>query len=189
MNVTARNSEVLHRYLSDMRTLEIYMIEAFQVHEREKDLQANENASALISRALCILGQHIDRMDRRLGELEEQAEDNQAASPSTMGLFVNFMTRLHSEEVSEILRDGYTMINLAAIGYTMLHTAALAMDDVVTAELSLGHLCEFTPLVREVNQIMPSALIDELGREFPLPNPNAAEAARHNTEQAWHLSA
>jgi len=87
-----------------------------------------------------------------------------------------------------MLRDDYTALNLATIGYTMLHTTGLALNDQATADLALRHLREYTSIVMEINQVIPSVVVAELRDDGGVINESVVQDAVANSQMAWQPS-
>jgi hypothetical protein len=87
-----------------------------------------------------------------------------------------------------MLRDDYTALNLATVGYTMLHTTGLALNDQATADLALRHLREYTSIVMEINQVIPSVVVADLREDGGVIDESAVQMAVANTQKVWQPS-
>ena len=68
----------------------------------------------------------------------------------------------------------------------MLHTTGQALQDQQTADLAATFLMDYTPLITEINELVPEVVVGELRDETELLDPGAAERAVERTQQAWH---
>lgn len=184
--LTPENQQVLCRCLADLRTLERLLIETLELQEHEKDLQTHRDAAKLLAETLDLLRYQVARLDE---ELEALHCDPRAALKASAGsfaaAFAATVSKLRSHEASKILRDDYTMLNLAAVAYTMLHTTAVAIGHSHLADLSLIHLRELTGVLFEINHLLPRIVVEELGRTTANIAPGVAEKAWQNVEEAW----
>lgn len=93
---------------------------------------------------------------------------------------------VRTDPVSKNLRDDYTALNLAAISYTMLHTTGQALMDQQTADLAAAYLMDYTPLITEINEVIPGIVVSELRDETEVLEPEAVGQALERTQQAWN---
>jgi hypothetical protein len=178
--------QMLRHSVVDLRALERYLLEALEVQQSESRLRASAEAAALVERVATVLRRHIARLDEHRGLLDDSGEAAPTGlSRSVAGVFVGFVCKMRSHEVSAMLRDDHTLLNLASIGYAALHATALAFEHVATAELALEHLRELTPLIAEINRLMPLAVIEELAATSGPIASDAADQATANLQAAW----
>lgn len=177
---------VIRHGVVDLRALERYILEALDVQRSERALQEHEEARQLIERMIALLHVHIERLDEHLHLLSDHSRGELPdLSRSVTGVFVGFVCKMRSHETSNMLRDDFTLLNLAAAGYSTLHATALALDHASTAELALIHLREVTPLIAEINRVLPAVVVSELSVNFPQLDPSVAERALASTHAAW----
>jgi hypothetical protein len=67
----------------------------------------------------------------------------------------------------------------------MLHTTGKALMDEQTADMAASFLMDYTPLITEINEVIPEVVVSELRDETELLDPRAAEQATERTQQAW----
>ena len=118
----------------------------------------------------------------RLGS-ETGATIKQAVS-AALGAAAGLYDKVRKDPVSRIMRDNYTALAMSTISYTQLHTTGLAFGDQTVADLALRHLEALTPLVMQINQVMPGIVTEELKDDGSV-NTGAASEATENTQQAW----
>jgi hypothetical protein len=102
-----------------------------------------------------------------------------------MGWAASAIDMVRTNPISKNLRDDYTALNLAAIGYTMLHTTGQALQHEPTADLAAMYLMDYTPLITELNEIVPTVVVRELRDETEIMDPTAAHRSVQRTQAAW----
>lgn len=188
MNVplTLEAKNVLCRYLTDLRALERYLIEALELQEFEKDLRSHREAALLVSDTLDLLRYHVAKVDEEIESLDCDPRSALRRSVAAIsGAFVTSVSKLRSRETSKILRDNLTMLNLATASYAILHSGALAVGHTALADLALIHLRELTGIIAEINQLLPRVVVAEVARTVATTSETAADRAFQNTESAW----
>jgi ferritin-like metal-binding protein YciE len=180
----------LKQYVGDMLSLEDHIANAVERQLEEKHLQEH---SVEARRIIQTIQQHT-RMHHK--HLEEQlaALGGDSSSPikdsvsAVLGAAAGLYDKIRTEEVSKMLRDNYTALNLACISYTMLHTTGLALGEQRVADLALRHLQHYTQIVMDINQAMPQIVVEEFQHDELPVNQMAGQQAVQNTQQAWQPS-
>jgi hypothetical protein len=187
---TLERTETLQKYVSDMIAVEEHIGSA--VKRQSKDENANKHnpqASRLINNIVQMTERHEQALKQHLSYLGgDAAKGIKEVATAALGTLAGLYDKVRTEPVSKMLRDDYTALNLATIGYTMLHTTGLALNDQATADLALRHLREYTSIVMEINQIIPSIVVAELRDDGGVINESVVQDAVANTQTAWQPS-
>lgn len=145
------------------------------------------DAKELLTNAARVLEGHYDKLNELLDTLEAE-ESNGHISATSMLFPYNTVaseeeTRL--KELSKILRDDYSALNLVAISNALLHTTALALGSPIVAEVSLKHLENLASYVLQIGELVPLVIARELQSRSLEVNVSAAETALMNMKHAW----
>ncbi len=182
-------SDTLQQYVSDMIAIEEHIANAVKRQAEDKDVLNNPQASRIIQNILQYAEQHSQHLKQHLESIGgDPAKGIKEVATSALGAVAGMYDKIRSEQVSKMLRDDYTALNLAAIAYTMLHTTGLALQDQGTASLALRHLQHYTPIIMELNQIIPSVVVAELKDDGLNVIEGSAQQAVNNTQNAWKPS-
>jgi ferritin-like metal-binding protein YciE len=182
--------KTLKQYVGDMLSLEDHIANAVERQLNEKHLQDH---SPEVRRIIQQIQQHTrmhhdhlaDHLKAMGGDTSSPVKDTVS---SVLGVAAGLYDKVRSEEVSKMLRDDYTALNLACISYTMLHTTGLALSDPRVADLALRHLQHYTQIVMDINKIMPQLVVEEFQHDELPVNAMAIQQALQNTQQAWQPS-
>jgi ferritin-like metal-binding protein YciE len=178
--------DVLQQYVSDMLALERHIHEAVRRQKNDKHVLQHPEASQLINEIEETLDEHIEHLEQHVsllgGEPTKPVKDTVAA---VAGIAAGLYDKVRSEEVSKMLRDDYTALNLAAMSYITLHTTGLAMGDPRTADIALHHLRHWAPLIMRITQVIPSVVVKELADDGATVSPTIAQEAVRNTQTVW----
>jgi hypothetical protein len=182
--------DTIQHYVSDMLAVEKEILEAVKRQADDDHVQDHHaNAKSIIQRIERLAAQHKDGLDRHLSDLGgDPASGIKKAVTASMGAVAGMYDKLRSESVSKMLRDDYTALNLAAVSYTMLHTTGLALHDQKTADLALRYLRDYTPIIMDINELLPHVVVEDLREDVPTIDGSSADQAAMNTQQAWQPS-
>ena len=182
-------SDTLQHDVSDMIAIEEHIANAVKRQAEDQDVLNNPQASRIIQNILQYAEQHSQHLKQHLESIGgDPAKGIKEVATSALGAVAGMYDKIRSEQVSKMLRDDYTALNLAAIAYTMLHTTGLALQDQGTASLALRHLQHYTPIIMELNQIIPSVVVAELKDDGLNVIEGSAQQAVNNTQNAWKPS-
>jgi ferritin-like metal-binding protein YciE len=182
--------ETIQHYVSDMLAVEKEILEAVKRQADDDHVQDhNANAKGVIQRIERVAKQHTEQLDRHLEAMGgDPASGIKKVVTASMGAVAGMYDKMRSESVSKMLRDDYTALNLAAVSYTMLHTTGLALQDQRTADLALRHLRDYTPIIMDINEIIPQIVVEDLREDVEMVDASSADRATMNTQQAWQPS-
>jgi hypothetical protein len=183
----AQKTMTLQTYVSDMHSLQKHIYEALQRQVGDSRVQAQTEAAQLLGRVSRTLEAQLAELERHLEVLggNGAAASIKDAVTSALGLAAGLIDKVRAEAVSKMLRDDFTALDLAAAGYAMLHTTALGLRDQGTADLALRHLRQLTPVIMEMNELLPTLVLRELADDGLPVDIGAATQARRNLELAW----
>jgi hypothetical protein len=175
-------------YLGDLIAVTRHVSEAVARHAKDDRLRRISRAGAVIDRADASLKRH-------LSELEAYAKMSggtgaMGAVKETLTSVTGFITGLYGtmrgEAASRMLRDDYTGVCFLMVCTQMLHTTALAVGEVTVNTMLVGHMEELAGLVIAINDVLPAAVVADLGADGePISNPRAADEAAPIHKRAW----
>jgi len=186
-----RSKELLATYVSDLLALERHLYEALDRQAGDSAVLDYPQAKALIDRLHTVAKTHRDGLDvhlRALGSGHPAATLKEALT-TVLGMAAGVLDKVRPYSISKMLRDDYTALSMAAISYTMLHTAALGFKETATAELARQHLQDWTPLIVEISETIPSVVVREFERDSLAVDPSAVSEGLKNTHAAWRREA
>lgn len=134
-----------------------------------------------------ILECHFAQLNQLLEELDEQTKKAHLKLVASNGEVI-FDNREKELQISRVLRDNYSALNLITIGNTLLHTTALALNNQALANLTLKHLENLVPLVIKVGELLPYIAVRELQSDAPNIDLEVARAALKNAKSIWQKS-
>ena len=183
-------AETLQKYVSDMMAVEEHIGSAVKRQAEDENLsKQNPQARQIINSLVQITERHEQELKSHLESIGgDTGKSIKEVATAALGSLAGLYDKVRTEAVSKMLRDDYTAVNLAAIGYTMLHTTGLAFNDQATASLALRYLKDYTPIIMQFNEIIPSVVVAELRDSGTMVNESAIQQAVSNTQAAWQPS-
>ena len=183
----SERQDSLQQYVSDMLAVERHLLPALENQSKDDRFAQYPEAQRLVNRIESTVRSHIKGLEQHLQSLGgDPASPIKSAVTAVLGVAASVIENVRTDPVSKDLRDDYTVLNLAAISYTMLHTTGQALMDPQTAELAANYLMDYTPLITEINEVIPEVVVHELRDETETIDPGAAERAIERTQQAWN---
>jgi hypothetical protein len=185
--MTANNSptDALRMYVNDMVALERHILEAIDRQKNDERL-TNPGAISVVGTMHGILQEHVSVMENHAAALGGSTGATlKEAVTSVAGVLAGFYDKIRKDPISRMLRDDYTALNLAAVSYTMLHTTGLALRDSVVANIALRHLNDLTPVIVQLNEVIPLVVAEELADEGNEVDTTVGSTAVSNTQAAW----
>jgi ferritin-like metal-binding protein YciE len=177
----------LQQYVSDMLAVERHLLPAIENQSKDDRYAKYPEARRLVNKIEATINSHINGLKQHLENLGgDAASPVKSAVTAALGLAATAIENMRTDPVSKNLRDDYTALNLAAVSYTMLHTIGQALMDQQTADLAAAFLSDYTPLITEINEVIPEVVVSELRDETEVLEPDAAQRAVERTQQAWH---
>lgn len=182
----SERQDTLQQYVSDMLAVERHMLPAFENQSKDDRMARYPEARRLVNQIEATIRSHINGLEEQLRSLGgDPASPIKSAVTAAMGMAASVIENIRTDPVSKNLRDDYTVLNLAAISYTMLHTTGHALMDEQTADLASNYLRDYTPLLTEINEVIPEVVVSELRDESEVIDPMAAQRAVERTQKAW----
>ena len=183
----SERQDSLQQYVSDMLAVERHILPAFENQSKDDRLARYPEARRLVNKVEATINSHINGLKQHLENLGgDAASPVKSAMTAALGVAASVIENMRTDPVSKNLRDDYTALNLAAIGYSMLHTTGQALMDQQTADLAASCLMDYTPLITEINEIIPEVVVSELRDETEVLDPDAANRASERIQQAWN---
>lgn len=182
----SERQDTLQQYVSDMLAVERHILPALENQSKDDRYAKYPAARRLVNKIEAINRSHVDGLEQHLKYLGgDPASPVKSAVTAALGAAATFIEKIRTDPVSKNLRDDYTVLNLAAVSYTMLHTTGQALMDEQTADLAVNFLRDYTPLIAEINEIIPEVVVSELRDETELLDADAAKRAAKRTQEAW----
>jgi ferritin-like metal-binding protein YciE len=182
----SERQDSLQQYVSDMLAVERHILPALENQSKDDRMAQHPEARRLVNKIEATIRSHINGLEQHLENLGgDPASPVKSAVTAVLGVAASVIEKVRTDPVSKNLRDDYTVLNLAAVSYTMLHTTGQALMDDQTADLAATFLMDYTPLITEINEVIPEIVVSELRDETEVLNPMAAQRAIERTQQAW----
>ena len=183
-------ADTLQKYVSDMMAVEEHIGSAVKRQSEDETLSKhNPQASQIIDNIVQITQRHERELKSHLEAIGgDPAKGLKEVATAALGSLAGLYDKVRTESVSKMLRDDYTALNLATVGYTMLHTTGLALNDQATASLALRHMKDYTPIIMQFNEIIPSVVVADLRDNGAMVNESTIQRAVNNTQEAWKPS-
>ena len=182
----SERKDTLQQYVSDMLAVERHILPALENQSKDDRFAQYPDAQQLVNQIETTVRSHINSLEHHLESLGgDSASPIKSAVTSLLGVAASVIENVRPDPISRNLRDDYTVLNLAAISYTMLHTTGQALMDQSTADLAATCLMDYTPLITDINEIIPEIVVSELRDETEILDPDAAQRAIERTQQAW----
>lgn len=181
-------TDTVRGYTVDLIAVLDHCADAIKRQMNEDQLTRIAGAGPALRQVHQTLCRQRDALQRRAesmggGGMTEALKD---AMTAVSGFFAGLWGKVRPETASRMLRDDYAALAFVSVCTQMLHTTALTVRDIGTAQLTLQHLNELPPLQMAVNELVPAAVVADLGIDgVPIEDPNAAEAANENWRDAW----
>ncbi len=182
----SKSVNTLQNYVSDLLALEGHILEAVKRQVNDDHTNQHPQALRLVSKIHGVLASHVAETEQHLSNLGGQpASGVKEAVAGIAGIAAGLIDRVRTNTVSKMLRDDYSALSLVAVGYTMLHTTGLALKSELTADLALRHLCDITPLIVEISEVVPLVVAVELANDGEVVDTAVGPEAVRNTQKAW----
>jgi ferritin-like metal-binding protein YciE len=176
----------LQQYVSDMLALERHIMPALENQSQDDRYAKFPEARRLVNKLQAVNRTHIDRLEQHLKYLGgDPASPIKSVMTAALGVAASVIERVRTDPVSKNLRDDYTVLSLIAVSYTMLHTGGQALMDEQTADIAYNFLRDYTPLIAEINEVIPDVVVSELRDETEVLDADAAKRAAKRTHEAW----
>jgi hypothetical protein len=164
MNPYPNTPDTLLRSLCEVRALQRYMIEALELQQHEPDLQDHPAVLTLVDDLLDLLRDQIERVDRQIILLPGSRDALRGATSGMAGAFIHFLNKTRSHETAKMLRDDFTLLNVASVSYLMLTTSASFFQHAKIAEVAAQNHQELTAFVEKISRLLPDLVISDLAK-------------------------
>lgn len=188
--MSTEKDDVLVKYVGDQLAAEKHVLEVVEGQLQDKDLvryphvvETLTEIRAILSNQVSVLASHLQE---DLGETNSIVGSSVKEAMTTMtSALATIYGKVRTEKVSKMLRDDYAALSMGSLAYTMLHATALALGNETTAGIAVKHLKEMTPLVVELNDIIPSVVVEELRERGLEVRLDADDEALKRSHEAW----
>jgi len=180
--------EALRPCITDMIAFEKHILKVLDWQLESDDIRQFPNAHQLLDRLAGVLRQHLDTLEDHLTGFPTPSGSTHTlkeALISAIGSVSGMYDKAFRHWVSRVLRDDLTALSFATISYTIFHATAVGLRQGATAELALRHLKDLTPIVIELNEVLPHIVLRELALEEHTVEMGLAEQAVRNIQEAW----
>lgn len=158
--------ETIQKYLSDMLALERHILEAVERQRGDANVRAHPEVNEVVIRIDRMLKAHIAELEAIVTSVGGgKGSVVKKALGGAMGMAAGLYDKVRSHELSRMLRDDFTALNLAAISYTMMHTMALAVTEENVARLAKRHLEQIPPILASIRNTIPHVVADEIAHQ------------------------
>lgn len=182
----SERQDTLQQYVSDMLAVERHILPAIESQSKEDQFAKNPEVQRLVNKIEATVRSHINGLEQHLDNLGgDSTSPIKSAATAILGLAATLIEKVRTDPVSKNLRDDYTVLNLAAVSYGMLHTTGQALMDEQTADIAATYLKDYTPLIAEINEVIPQVVVSELPDETEVLDPDAAKRANKRIQEAW----
>ncbi len=179
--MTSDSVSILTRSLTDLRALQRYTIEVFELQQSEPELKTFAPAARLIDETISTLRLQIENLDRQIATISGSRVHLQASAGTMAGAFIGFLTKTRSHDLAQILRDDCTLLNHASIHCTMLQTIATVMGRTAIFEVASAHQRELDALVSDLSELAPQYLRRQLQQTLRVDQ-RAAQGSVHDQD-------
>jgi hypothetical protein len=183
--------DIINDYATDMAAVEKHILEAVERQVGTPATQAYPEALAVLNDVRTTLSRHVSALEgfnehTEGGGLKEALKE---ALTGALGVAAGIYNKLRQEDqVSRMVRDTFTALNLATVSYHMMYTTALGLKEDRLAQLALNHLKDLTPLVVDLSKTVCLVVARELSDEDKLIDPAVGQEAVRRTHEAWSTS-
>lgn len=182
----SERQDTLQQYVSDMLAVERHILPAIESQSKEERFAQNAEVQRLVNKIEATVRSHINGLEEHLENLGgDKTSPIKSAATALLGVAATMIEKMRTDPISKNLRDDYTVLNLAAVSYGMLHTTGQALMDEQTASLAASHLKDYTPLIAEINEVMPQVVVSELPDETEVLDPDAVRRSNQRIQEAW----
>lgn len=106
-----------------------------------------------------------------------------------LGVAAGLIDKIRSEGNAKALRDDFTAFNLAAVSYGMLNATGAALGSPEVADLAEKHLRGYVLATRQINTLIPAAVVHDLDHVGLDADADAVKASQQAIEKAWKPAA
>ena len=179
---------IINDYVTDMAAVEKHILEAVERQVGTETTKQFPEAVSVLNDVKNVLARHVTALEAYNesgagGGLKEVLKE---ALTGALGVAAGIYNKLRQEDqVSRMVRDTFTALNLATISYHMLYTTATGLKEDRLAQLALDHLRDLTPLVVDLSKTVCLVVAHELANEDKLIDPAIGQEAVRRTHEAW----
>lgn len=180
--------ETIQKYVHDMLALQRHVLEAVERQRDDEKVRTHPEVNEIVIRIERMLKAHLAELETVADEVGGgKGSVVKKALGGALGVAAGLYDKMRSHELSRMLRDNYTALNLAAISYAMMHTMALAVTEEDVARVAKRHLAQIPPLLEVMRRLLPHVVADEIAHqdEFSVVS-DAGATAVVSLADAWN---
>lgn len=176
------------RYLSDLIAVHTHVHDAIARHQEDSALAKVPGALRCIENVVASLARSQRLLEDRAQVLGGQGAlgNIKEALTTVSGLFAGLYGRVRPETASRALRDDYTALHFLFSCTAMLHATSRALGDKPTCTITAGIMRDLPPLILDVADLIPHAVLLELAKDHPDLDHSADDSAIREVKSAWH---
>lgn len=185
--------EILEKSLLTQLGLEEQLYKNIESQLSQEHIEEFADVKEMLKSVKAVLEKHFVRINAALDSVANQIKKS-GDGMADDGSVIEFdsrdrnQNRIQRDRVSQMLRDDYAALNLAAMGNSVLHTTALAADSEDLAKIVIEHLTTLTTFVARMTELVPRVAALELSAQFPEVKPSILELAVTNARRAWRVA-
>ena len=179
--------QVLEHQLREQLALEEHLCRTIEEQITGIDEVSFADAKNLLRKTSLVLATHFASLNALLDRVEQTAltARNLVVAGNGVGPVTAMEREQKKRQISKILRDDYSALNLVTMSNALLHTTALALESGEVAALALKHLENLAPLVVQMGALVPEVVARELHAESSTIDLSVAKTALKNMQLAW----
>jgi hypothetical protein len=179
--------ETIRGYAEDLLACHRHVVGAMKQQSNDESLASVPAAYVFVQQAIGSLESGIGLLEARIKQLggPDFAGQAEQAFTRVTGFMAGVYGRMRGETASRMLRDDSTAISFLIVCSTMLHATAGALGDGATTLMAREVLQPLPALLTRVNELIPRAVVQEVGEDFPTLKRDASEATIVEMKQLW----
>ncbi len=189
----SEREDILIKCVSNQLAAETHTLEAVEKHLDDDDMKKYPQAANVLETVRDVLRDHTDVLKAHLEEdfgVDQGTVSSKVkeALSSITGDAAGMYGMIRSGKVSKMLQDDYAALSLCCLASTILHAAARTLNEDTSAGVALHHLKDMTPLVVELNNVVPAVVIGELAARGLPVDESARDEILMESHEAWSRS-
>ncbi len=161
-----KREKAIRKHLSDILAVIQHVLEAVERQRGAETVRERPDVNELVIRIERVMKAHVGEIEKLIGTYGAARESLlKKVVTGALGAAAGVYDKRRKYELSRMLRDDYTALNLAAISYVMLHTFGLSIGEENVAEVAHRHLTNIPPLLKNIRETIPHAVLAEIAEQ------------------------
>ena len=187
--MSTERQKAVQKHVTDMLSIERHVLQAVERQHGTDEVRDRVEANQLIIKIERTAKEHVAGLEELAAQEDTELEATvKKAMTNALGVVAGLYDKIRTHTVARMLRDDYTALSLCAMSYTAMHAFGRAAGEPKVADLALKHLKDYTPLLVEISELLPSVTIHEMqdihGGDFPVDT-SVIDEVRRDTHEAW----